>query len=356
MALNGHCFEARIYAENPQNNFLPDTGKLLHLRTPVPETDSVRVETGVREGDEVSVYYDPMIAKLVVWGPDRSTALKKLSRALDAYHVVGPRTNIEFLKSLSAHPEFGLGHVETGFIKKHFNDLIPPPSAPDAMSLFQAAIGLSLHDSHHQDTAGQSSPWDHLNNFRVNHPLQRIIKFKSELTDGKEVEVVIEFSNGRYNLTYKDESGKVVDKLTCIEAETLHCSADKCEFKLSFPTHRISATMVLEGQDAVHLFSRGTSKTYSYLTRGESMKATHDQTGAKSGDVKAPMPSKVASILVKQGQSVKQGEPLIILEAMKMEHVMRAASDGVIDSVRYKVGDLVNEGQILVSFQSEPEK
>ena len=119
LELNGHSFEARIYAENPEKGFLPDTGKLVHIRTP-EATPNVRIETGVRQGDEVSVHYDPMISKLVVWGENRTEALRVLRKALGEYEVVGPNTNIEFLKSLASHPAFISGEVDTGFIKVCF--------------------------------------------------------------------------------------------------------------------------------------------------------------------------------------------------------------------------------------------
>ena len=115
LALDGHAFEARIYAENPRNNFLPDTGPLIHMTIP-KESDSVRIETGVRQGDAVSVFYDPMISKLVVRGKDRSEALRVLRKALEEFEVVGPHTNIEFLKTLASHSAFIEGDVETGFI------------------------------------------------------------------------------------------------------------------------------------------------------------------------------------------------------------------------------------------------
>jgi len=116
LELKGHSFEARIYAENPEKDFLPDTGKLSHIRAPDPN-QSVRIETGVRQGDEVSVHYDPMISKLVVWGTDRTEALRILRKALGEYEIVGPQTNIEFLKSLVSHHAFISGEVDTGFIK-----------------------------------------------------------------------------------------------------------------------------------------------------------------------------------------------------------------------------------------------
>ncbi|KAL0600368.1 Methylcrotonoyl-CoA carboxylase subunit alpha, mitochondrial [Plecturocebus cupreus] len=139
--LQGHAFEARIYAEDPNHNFMPGAGPLLHLSTP-PADPCIRIETGVQQGDEVSVHYDPMIAKLVVWAADRQAALTKLRYSLRQYHVVGLHTNINFLLNLSAHPEFGAGNVHTDFIPQHREELLPSRKAAAKESLCQAALGL----------------------------------------------------------------------------------------------------------------------------------------------------------------------------------------------------------------------
>ncbi|KAJ3113048.1 hypothetical protein HK098_007834 [Nowakowskiella sp. JEL0407] len=139
LIVDGHAFEARIYAENPQNNFLPDTGVLKYLNTPAA-SPSVRIETGIRQGDAVSVYYDPMIAKLVVHGRDRASALALLRRKLEEFQVVGLRTNIEFLKRLAGHDAFARGEVETGFIKLYEGDVLKPPGEPQPIVLAQAAL------------------------------------------------------------------------------------------------------------------------------------------------------------------------------------------------------------------------
>uniref|UniRef100_A0A673CQX8 Methylcrotonoyl-CoA carboxylase 1 (alpha) n=1 Tax=Sphaeramia orbicularis TaxID=375764 RepID=A0A673CQX8_9TELE len=146
--LRGHSFEARIYAEDPNNDFLPGAGPLLHLSTPPADLDT-RIETGVREGDEVSAHYDPMIAKLVVWGEDRSAALKRLRYCLRQYNIVGLNTNIDFLLSLSGHPEFEAGNVSTSFIPQHYAELFPAPRAPSGDTICQAALGLVLQERKH---------------------------------------------------------------------------------------------------------------------------------------------------------------------------------------------------------------
>ncbi|KAI7805142.1 hypothetical protein IRJ41_000246 [Triplophysa rosa] len=149
--LRGHSFEARIYAEDPNNNFMPGAGPLLHLSTPQGD-QCTRIETGVREGDEVSAHYDPMIAKLVVWGEDRSAALKKLRYCLRQYNIVGLNTNIEFLLSLSGHPAFEAGNVHTSFIEQHYDELFPAAQKASGEMLCQAALGLLLREKQHTDS------------------------------------------------------------------------------------------------------------------------------------------------------------------------------------------------------------
>ncbi|EPY79783.1 methylcrotonoyl-Coenzyme A carboxylase 1 (alpha) isoform 2-like protein [Camelus ferus] len=145
ITLQGHAFEARIYAEDPNNNFMPGAGPLVHLSTPQADL-SIRIETGVRQGDEVSMHYDPMIAKLVVWAADRQAALTKLRYSLRQYHIVGLHTNIDFLLSLSGHPEFEAGNVHTDFIPQHQKELLPGWKATAKEFLCQAALGLILKE------------------------------------------------------------------------------------------------------------------------------------------------------------------------------------------------------------------
>ncbi|KAJ2890813.1 hypothetical protein GGI21_006047, partial [Coemansia aciculifera] len=165
----GHAFEARIYAENPDNGFLPDTGRLIHLATPQPSAD-VRVETGVQAGDAISVYYDPMIAKLVVRGNDRQAALRVLRKALDEYEVVGLHTNIDFLKRLAQSPDFVAGNVETGYIDKHLPELFPQMTAPSPAAIAQAALASVIDGNARlalRSAGGPTSPWAAVDSFRL---------------------------------------------------------------------------------------------------------------------------------------------------------------------------------------------
>eukprot|EP00158_Paraphelidium_tribonemae_P005283 Partr_v1_DN27264_c0_g2_i2_m38419 putative Biotin_carb_C len=305
LKLNGHCFETRIYAEAPRNNFLPDTGKLIHLVTPEPSA-SLRVETGVREGDEVSVYYDPMIAKLVVWGPDRPTALKRLAKALDEYEVVGPQTNIEFLKRLAIHPEFVKGNVETGFIPRYADKLLPP-IVRDSKTVFQAVMGLVLHENALQNSV--VSPWSSIANFRMNLKNTRTVKFAGTSPESPEISVAVTYSpdSDSYALNYSNGAeSKAVDNVRALIDKS---TTDKCTFTLLFPNERIKSTVVMEN-DKIHLFTNSEESNYHSFTMPKLVST--DTSKIKSGlDIRSPMPSKISNVLVKVGQTVKQGEPLV---------------------------------------------
>uniref|UniRef100_A0ACB8FBT4 Methylcrotonoyl-CoA carboxylase subunit alpha, mitochondrial n=1 Tax=Sphaerodactylus townsendi TaxID=933632 RepID=A0ACB8FBT4_9SAUR len=177
ISLKGHAFEARIYAEDPNNNFMPGAGPLLHVSTP-PADNCTRIETGVRQGDEVSIHYDPMIAKLVVWAEDRQAALRKLKYCLQQYNIVGLSTNVEFLLSLSGHPEFEAGNVHTNFIPQHYHELFPPKEAVSGVALCQAAFGLILREKVSTDafrmlSGDKFSPFASSSGRRLNMPYAR---------------------------------------------------------------------------------------------------------------------------------------------------------------------------------------
>lgn len=199
LTLNGHSFEARIYAENPEKGFLPDTGRLVHIRTPEP-SDVVRIETGVREGDLVSVHYDPMISKLVVWGENRTEALRVLRKALGEYEIVGPSTNIEFLKSLASHPSFVAGDVDTGFIKRHEKELFKPEAFPEPIVSAQAALFIISRDFIKSPNSS-SSVWKSATGFRVNSNLTRNFKFYCNKEKSSFVDVSVKYlTDGGYDV------------------------------------------------------------------------------------------------------------------------------------------------------------
>nr|XP_009502247.1 PREDICTED: methylcrotonoyl-CoA carboxylase subunit alpha, mitochondrial [Phalacrocorax carbo] len=200
--LRGHAFEARIYAEDPNNNFMPGAGPLLHLSTPPPDSFT-RIETGVRQGDEVSVHYDPMIAKLVVWAEDRQAALRKLRYSLHRYNIVGLSTNIDFLLSLSGHPQFAAGNVHTNFIPQHHDELFPSKKATPHEVMCQAALGLILKekmltDAFRDQSGDKFSPFASSTGRRINICYTR----KLSLLDGENiVDVAVSYNQeGSYNM------------------------------------------------------------------------------------------------------------------------------------------------------------
>ncbi|XP_022912836.2 methylcrotonoyl-CoA carboxylase subunit alpha, mitochondrial [Onthophagus taurus] len=208
ITLNGHSFEARIYAEDPSGGFLPGAGPLLYLSTPKPAED-VRVETGVRQGDEVSVHYDPMIAKLVVWGKDRSEALTKLQSKLIEYNIAGLETNVNFLLDLSRHPEFMAGNVHTNFIRDHNDTLFKKDREIKETTIFGAALSIILTDELKlKEEANQKNdnfnPFVVESGFRVNHDLSKTIKLKQ-----KEKEILVQVkTKGNFCYDVSIDGGK----------------------------------------------------------------------------------------------------------------------------------------------------
>ncbi|XP_033847976.1 methylcrotonoyl-CoA carboxylase subunit alpha, mitochondrial [Periophthalmus magnuspinnatus] len=344
--LKGHSFEARIYAEDPNNDFLPGAGPLLHLSTPAAD-QSTRIETGVREGDEVSAHYDPMIAKLVVWGEDRAAALKKLRYCLRQYNIVGLNTNIDFLLSLSSHPEFEAGNVSTSFIPQHYADLFPAPRAPSGATLCQAALGLVLQEqsSTHRFTQQSNdpfSPFGSSGGFRLNLELSRNMSL--QLGD-KKVNVVVTYNkDGSYTMQIGGELFHVTGEVESEGgASFLHCSVNGVK----------SRPKIVILNNTVHLFSMEGSAEVAlpvpkYL-------AGVSGSGSQGGAV-APMTGTIEKVFVKAGDKVEAGDPLMVMIAMKMEHTIRAPKSGVIKRVFFSEGSQANRHAALVELEEEEEE
>ncbi|KAG2178908.1 hypothetical protein INT43_001755 [Umbelopsis isabellina] len=352
LKLTGHAFEARIYAENPNNNFLPDTGPLLHVNTP-EVSQNVRLETGFIQGDEVSVHYDPMIAKLVVRGEDRNDALRVLKRALDTYNIVGLNTNISFIKTVAEHPEFIKGEVETGFIQQYEGDLLKKIAGadvdPTTLALAAQAIAVREKTGQAINPNDPFNPWATLQHpFRVNGGTSRTISLKAG-SDQAEYEVILDSEPHAYP---KLSNIRIVDAKT--KKEVLQLKSDDPTIDengmliATLDGRRYKVNAVIEG-DNVDVFEEHGRTTFtiptpSYLTAGAADAV---------GSVKTPMPCKISQVLVKPGDKVEKDAPLIILEAMKMEHIIRSPFSGTIDQVLYALGDMVAENKSLVTFADD---
>ncbi|WP_435104489.1 acetyl-CoA carboxylase biotin carboxylase subunit [Arhodomonas sp. AD133] len=338
LELQGHAFEARIYAEDPDNDFLPATGRIRHLRTPETGSD-VRIDTGVREGDEVSVHYDPMIAKLVVWGDDRSAALRRLRHALTDFEVVGPTTNTAFLKALAAHPAFAAGEVETGFIEQHRDTLIPErePASDRVLALACLAEFLRI-DEEAADRAARSgdpySPWHHTTGWVLNDDNHHTLHFRD---DGRDVAVTAHYRPGHYLLELP--GGETRARGTLGREDRIQADLDGV---------RLTASVVRDGP---HLTILCDGHVHELVCHDPLTVGMEDE--VREGSLTAPMPGTVISVTIAEGDTVTEGQALMVLEAMKMEYTIKATTDGVIEHVNFAEGEQVTEGAELLAIRAE---
>jgi len=340
LEIDGHAIEARVYAEDPDKGFLPSTGRLVHL-VPPPESDSVRVDTGVEQGDEITPYYDPMIAKLIVWGADRKQALARMRRALAQYRVVGVSNNINFLSRLVALPSFVNAELDTGLIEREQGLLFPPQEeVPDEVWLV-AALAELLHEQREANAksaaaADRGSPWRALDGWRLNGRAER--KLALRLQEALQ-EVVVVVVPGAYQLALNGRSVRASGTLG--RGGAVHAQLDDC---------RVNAAVVITGERR-HVFYRGHSWPLALVDtlyvggEGEDVE----------GGLRAPMPGKVVTLIAEPGAIVEKGAPLLVLEAMKMEHTITAPRKGKVVSFHVAAGDQVADGAELVEFEGAAE-
>ncbi len=338
LSINGHAFEARVYAEDPDQDFLPATGTLVHLSTP-NETSHVRIDTGIQQGDEVSVHYDPMIAKLIVWDNDRASALARLRSALIDYQVVGLKTNLEFLYQLAAHDGFKQADLDTNFIKRYQDELFGDKAVVDDQVLCVASLYSMLkqkdYGEHHSaDSADPFSPWDCTHGWRLNEDNFHTLTFidsESQL----EYPVTVHFRDTAFLVELENGEHKVSGSL------------NGQGLSVDLGGERFTATIV-EQPDQLTLFMKG--RQYHLDIKREGLDAQHSDANA---NLSAPMPGTIIAVMVNAGDTVEAGQPLLVMEAMKMEHTIKAPADGVVAELFYQEGDLVDEGAELLLFESE---
>ena len=329
--VHGHALEARIYAEDPDNEFLPATGTLHYLRTP-EESQHVRVDTGVVEGDEVSVFYDPMIAKLIVWDDDRDRAIARMEKALEEYRISGLKTNLRFLRNLAGSAPFKALDLDTGFIEKHEKLLFPASNLDTQYCLVMAACFFSEKTKQQATNPDDPfSPFGHQNSWRVNSEYARPLKL---IHNEAEYDLSIVEQNGQYQIQVGDASYQVSAQL----------NGDKLDVIIN--GHRLSVHLFNDGDDLT-LFHEG--EQFICEQHRESF-SSDDNAGDNS--LTAPMNGAVVAVLVEAGQEVKQGETVVIMEAMKMEHSLKAPHDGTVAEVYFAEGDLVEDGAELISLNA----
>jgi len=336
LEIHGHALEARIYAEDPAKGFLPSTGTLVHLAPP-EENLHVRVDTGVEQGDAISPFYDPMIAKLIVWDANREQALARMLQALAQYRIVGVANNVEFLSRLVASPAFSRAELDTGLIERE-RDFLFATDAPIPREVFLvAALATLLREEARAgaEAAGHTdplSPWHRRDGWRLNSHAERRLLFRAgEL----EKAVRVRYAEGGYALEFDGQESWVRGEL-----------GPDASLRVDLGGLRSNAAVVVAGERR-YVFLQGRSWPLARIDPlyygGEG--------GGPEGGLLAPMPGNVIALLVPGGASVKKGAPLLILEAMKMEHTLTAPADGTVKSFHFAVGDQVSDGAELIEFE-----
>ncbi len=338
LRINGHAFEARVYAEVPERDFLPATGRLDYLRIPA-QTAHVRVDTGVAQGDEISMYYDPMIAKLIVWGEDRATALRRMQLALADYRIVGVKTNLAFLASLCVEPDFAAAHLDTGFIGRHMDSLFPPaPAIPDvvlaAVCLHELATGQEALQQQATDN-DPYSPWGQADGWRMNLPSADTLV----LEYAGETHTAVVHYTPNMPTGYRLETAHGSQALSGVQL-----AADDWQIQLG--GQRLRVGVVRQG-DQFTVFALG--RAWTVVLHDPVHEA--DSTAVQGGSLVAPMPGAVVAVQVAVGDRVSAGDALMVVVAMKMEHTIVAPHAGEVTAVYFQVGDQVKDGDVLLGLE-----
>lgn len=370
LAIKGHAFEARIYAENPENGFLPAGGRVLRWRVPPGaaffQDAPLRVDSGVQEGDTVGVHYDPMIAKLVVHGPDRPAALASLHSALQELQVSGLPTNVEFLKRITQNSEFQQGAVDTSFIAKHEAELLSAqPVAGDVLALAAVAF-LRIAAARAEDSAPAAQlpgPWSLRNSFRVNHQFSCPVAF-SHPRSGTQHDLLVACqpdgsllvsthaggaaaheaagkggSDGGHGAAATGSTRPLVVSSAELGGDSLTAEVDGQRLRASWCLHSHGDEEVLDLWVGGSQYQFRRPVVRRWLRSGAAAQAV--------GSVVTPMPGKVVKVFVGQWAAVEEGAPLVVVEAMKMEHTVRAPCAGTVAELHSFVGAQVEDGHVL---------
>jgi 3-methylcrotonyl-CoA carboxylase alpha subunit len=343
LSLRGHALEARIYAENPDRGFLPGTGTVKYLALPAAvefrrnaqdavTPAAVRIDSGIRQGDAITPHYDPMIAKLIVWGENRDQALARMRAALAEFHIVGLANNVDFLTRLMNNASFARALLDTGLIERERESLFAAEAQLPAEALALACARVLTDDAHAANDA--VDPWAQAHGWRLNTVYRRTLSFRSERGTH---EVEVEYSRKGAATYVLHHAGSAVPFSITDAAGT--------RLTVRLADRSISADVVRDGDD-LHTFARGRHRVLTLLDP-----IAHAAEGEEGANLlTAPMPGKVIAVHVAPGAQVTKGTSLLVMEAMKMEHTIVAPADGTIGEILYGVGDQVAEGAELVRF------
>jgi 3-methylcrotonyl-CoA carboxylase alpha subunit len=349
--LIGHASAARIYAEDPEQEFLPQTGRLSFLATPA-ESDHVRIDTGVVQGDEISIYYDPMISKLIVWDTDRASALRRLTKALSEYHVAGVTTNISFLHTLSQSAGFIEADLDTSFIQSYSDVLFPSYNENVPLLLAAAALAQLTANQHASKTAASDphSPWAQSNAWRMNEPNRQAVNLTLDLTeDSTDFQVEAEHKGANVYLL-RSELGTQKVHGTVI--------GDQISISLDGRSHTLTIARTNKGSSGSNS-SASSKEAFTLFFDGASIQGHlpppdfgSADAAADGGGLQAPMNGKIVANLVEVGETVSIDTGLVVMEAMKMEHTIKAHVEGKVLQFNVAPGDLVEGGASLLDFET----
>jgi len=333
----GHAIEVRLYAEDPDAGFLPGSGRIQRLRLPA-QTEGVRIDSGVIEGDVVSVFYDPMIAKLIVHAADRPQALAKLGDALAECRIDGPKSNVEFLEALIRHPSVVNASIDTGYLDRHLDQVLQVPPAARSELLAAAAVACVLgdRDEVHAEAlrgAEPDSPWTQADSWRLGGAGHRLLVLRES---EHRHEIQLRSSQGRYQIQI---------------GEVLHDVRDACWIADRLSLRLDGRLLALRCQlDAAQVQMHDGQRR----SRFERLPAFQfeGQLGREDSDrIKAPMPGRIVLLRVQVGDTVAEGDELMVMEAMKMELTLRAPRAGVIASLQAQAGEFVEADTVLIKLE-----
>jgi len=334
LRLEGHAIEARIYAEDPERDFLPATGRLVHVG--FPQGADVRIDAGVESGDEITPWYDPMIAKLIVRGADRDAALVRLRQALAAVEIAGVKTNVAFLRRVAASRAFNRAELDTGLIERNRQEIFASRDEIGADVLAAAAFAELAYEERTARERAQSSgdpysPWNRVDGWRLNEDSHHDFVF---VEGEREYPVRVHFSASGLRLAAHGKEHAFAGR-----------PLDDGGLSVRLDERTCRARALRDGDDW-HVFAGG---DYRRLTLRHGLPGPDEE--ARSGSLAAPMPGRIVQVMSRPGETVKKGQALLILEAMKMEHTITAPADGVVKEIHFAAGEQVLEGAELVTLE-----
>ncbi|MEO5831226.1 MAG: biotin carboxylase N-terminal domain-containing protein [Rhodanobacter sp.] len=330
---HGHAIEVRLYAEDPDQNFLPGSGKLHTLRLPAP-SDHVRLDGGVVEGDTVTIFYDPMIVKMIVYDRNRTQALQRMREALAACEIIGPKSNIGFLERLVRHPAVVEARIDTGYLDRHLEEFLVGDIPPTDDVLFAAVTAVLLYDELQVASAAADphSPWASADAWRIGHAGKRIVALTWR---EQRFEIEARGHAGDYQLSHGE--------INC-EVRGAKLLVDDLSARFDGESRRVP----LHGDAAHVLLHDANGQRYSFARAAAFAWESSDAAGGNQ--VIAPMPGRIVLVKAKAGDVVEQGHELLVMEAMKMELALKAPRAGTIESVSATQGEFVEADAVLVRF------